>query len=102
MKNKNNSERQCSPTHAGEPNNNEIRIEDTEPNVSGVASCSASDFVKGSVGDETYHCEGCGTMLTENGKQVSKYHYLVRGDNEIHHFCSSECGGIFSGLKSMT
>jgi hypothetical protein len=36
-------ERQCSPTHEGEPNNNEIRKDDTEPNVLGVASCSAPD-----------------------------------------------------------
>lgn len=34
-------ERQSSPTH-GEPNNNEIRTESTEPNVLGVASCSHS------------------------------------------------------------
>jgi hypothetical protein len=38
------AERQCSPTHGCEPINNEIRTEDTEPNVLGVASCSASDL----------------------------------------------------------
>jgi hypothetical protein len=37
-------ERQCSPTHEGEPNNNEIRKDDTEPNVLGVASCSAPEI----------------------------------------------------------
>jgi hypothetical protein len=42
-------ERQCSPTHTGEPINNEIKTEDTEPNVLGVASCSASDYYKGYV-----------------------------------------------------
>jgi hypothetical protein len=37
-------ERQCSPTHKGEPINNEITNNNTEPNVLGVASCSASDY----------------------------------------------------------
>jgi hypothetical protein len=40
------AERQCSPTHEGEPNNNEIRKDDTEPNVLGVASCSAPVFME--------------------------------------------------------
>jgi hypothetical protein len=40
------AERQCSPTHEGEPNNNEIRTEDTEPNVLGGAPCSPLDDIR--------------------------------------------------------
>jgi hypothetical protein len=76
------AERQCSPTHEGEPNNNEIRKDDTEPNVLGVASCSAYD-ISFEVLEEAYLRARAAKLEKEGLERYDEYRAsgrLVDGD----------------------